>query len=340
MRKTTATSSDIPANPAPAAATLRRVLPYLWPDGQAWVKRRVVLSLLLLILAKLLGFTTPYIYKLAVDALAAPDPAQMMMLGAIGLTVAYGLARLGAVLGNELRDAVFVRVGQRALRALALETLPNLQPWQVQALEYFEWFSLSVFSIEYLVRLWLTRPWHRYAFSFFGLIDLLSIAPALLALGSGSESLRALRLMRLFRLLKLGRYNAATLRFYRALSLAREELMLFGAMALILLYLAGVGMYQFEHAAQPETFASVFDGLWWALCTLTTVGYGDVYPVTVGGKLFTFFILVIGLGLIAVPVGLVSAALTQAREQIKAEAESSALSEAATSPGPSKGLGG
>lgn len=207
------------------------------------------------------------------------------------------------------------------LVALALETLPNLRPWQVQALEYFEWFSLSVFSIEYLVRLWLTRPWHRYAFSFFGLSDLLSIAPALLALGSGSESLRALRLMRLFRLLKLGRYNAATLRFYRVLGLAREELMLFGAMALILLYLAGVGMYQFEHDAQPEVFASVFDGLWWALCTLTTVGYGDVYPVSVGGKLFTFFILVIGLGLIAVPVGLVSAALTQAREQIKAEAQ-------------------
>lgn len=207
------------------------------------------------------------------------------------------------------------------LAALAFETLPNLKPWQVQAPAYFEWFSLSVFSIEYLVRLWLTRPWHRYAFSFFGLIDLLSIAPALLALGSGSESLRALRLMRLFRLLKLGRYNAATLRFYRAQGLAREELMLFGAMALILLYLAGVGMYQFEHEAQPEAFASVFDGLWWALCTLTTVGYGDVYPVTVGGKLFTFFILVIGLGLIAVPVGLVSAALTQAREQIKAEAE-------------------
>lgn len=220
------------------------------------------------------------------------------------------------------------------LVALALETLPNLKPWQVQTLEYFEWFSLSVFSIEYLVRLWLTRPWHRYAFSFFGLIDLLSIAPALLALGSGSESLRALRLMRLFRLLKLGRYNAATLRFYRALSLAREELMLFGAMALILLYLAGVGMYQFEHAAQPEAFASVFDGLWWALCTLTTVGYGDVYPVTVGGKLFTFFILVIGLGLIAVPVGLVSASLTQAREQIKAQADAEAAAVPAFSAAP------
>jgi len=219
------------------------------------------------------------------------------------------------------------------LVALALETLPGLLPWQVRALEVFEWFALAVFSVEYLVRLWLTRPWHRYAFSFFGIIDLLSILPALLALGSGSESLRALRLMRLFRLLKLGRYNAATLRFYRALILAREELTLFGAMALILLYLAGVGMYQIEHEAQPEAFASVFDGLWWALCTLTTVGYGDVYPVTAGGKLFTFFILVIGLGLIAVPVGLVASALSQAREQIKAEAEAeAALQSSASAP--------
>jgi ATP-binding cassette subfamily B protein len=126
MRKSSATSADTPENAAPAAATLRRVLPYLWPDGQGWVKRRVVLSLLLLVLAKLIGFTTPFIYKLAVDALATPDPAQMMLLGAIGLTVAYGLARLGAVLGNELRDAVFVRVGQRALRALALETFTHI----------------------------------------------------------------------------------------------------------------------------------------------------------------------------------------------------------------------
>jgi ATP-binding cassette subfamily B protein len=126
MRKNTATSADMPETPASGTATLRRVLPYLWPDGQGWVKRRVVLSLLLLVLAKLVAFTAPYIYKLAVDALVTPDPAQMVMLGAVGLTVAFGLARLGGVLGNELRDVVFVRVGQRALRALALETFTHI----------------------------------------------------------------------------------------------------------------------------------------------------------------------------------------------------------------------
>ncbi len=127
MRKNTATSADIPEKSASGRVTIRRVIPYLWPDGQAWVKRRVVAALLLLLLAKLVGFTTPYLYKLAVDALGAgAKPAEVMMLGAIGLTVAYGLARLGSVLGNELRDAVFVRVGQRALRALALETFTHI----------------------------------------------------------------------------------------------------------------------------------------------------------------------------------------------------------------------
>ncbi len=127
MRKNTATSADLPEKPASGMATIRRVIPYLWPNGQAWVKRRVVGALVLLLAAKLVGFTTPYLYKLAVDALGAgASPASAMMLGAIGLTVAYGLARLGAVLGNELRDAVFVRVGQRALRALALETFTHI----------------------------------------------------------------------------------------------------------------------------------------------------------------------------------------------------------------------
>ena len=127
MRRNTATSADIPESPASGWATIKRVIPYLWPDGQGWVKRRVVAAMLLLLGAKLVGFSTPYLYKLAVDALGAgASPAEMMTLGAIGLTVAYGLARLGAVLGNELRDAVFVRVGQRALRALALETFTHI----------------------------------------------------------------------------------------------------------------------------------------------------------------------------------------------------------------------
>ncbi|MDO9526750.1 MAG: ABC transporter transmembrane domain-containing protein, partial [Gemmobacter sp.] len=109
-------------------ATIRRVLPYLWPEGEPWVKRRVVLALLLLMFAKVVSVTTPYLYKRAVDALAMADPTPAVMLGwgAVGLTVAYGMARLLTVGFGELRDAVFVRVGQRALRKLALETFTHI----------------------------------------------------------------------------------------------------------------------------------------------------------------------------------------------------------------------
>jgi ATP-binding cassette, subfamily B, heavy metal transporter len=127
-----ARSAVTPAKSAEGAAsglqTMRRVLPYLWPQGQTWVKRRVILALMFLMMAKLVSVTTPWLYKLAVDRLGgdAPDTGMILGLGAVGLTVAYGLARLGAVFFGEMRDAVFVRVGQRALRALALETFTHI----------------------------------------------------------------------------------------------------------------------------------------------------------------------------------------------------------------------
>ncbi|MDP2086723.1 MAG: ABC transporter transmembrane domain-containing protein, partial [Gemmobacter sp.] len=113
---------------APASTTLRRVLPYLWPEGQTWVKRRVVLALVMLMLAKIVSVSTPFLYKQAVDALATPEAgaATLLAMGAVGLTVAYGMARLLTVGFQELRDAIFVRVGQRALRQLALETFTHI----------------------------------------------------------------------------------------------------------------------------------------------------------------------------------------------------------------------
>ncbi len=130
MRRTTAkaTSADMPTVPASGLQTLRRVAPYLWPEGQTWIKRRVVAALGFLLLAKLVSVTTPWIYKLAVDSLAgqAPDTGMILGLGAVGLVVAYGLARLGAIIFGELRDAVFVRVGQRAIRRLAIETFTHI----------------------------------------------------------------------------------------------------------------------------------------------------------------------------------------------------------------------
>jgi ATP-binding cassette, subfamily B, heavy metal transporter len=105
--------------------TIRKVGPYLWPDGQPWVKRRVVLSLIVLVVAKLVTVYTPVLYKGAVDALAN-EGVPMLALGAVGLTVAYGMARLLSVAFQQLRDAIFAAVGQRALRQLALETFAHI----------------------------------------------------------------------------------------------------------------------------------------------------------------------------------------------------------------------
>ena len=125
---TKATTADAGKARANGWATIRRVLPYLWPPGQPWVKRRVVAALTVLVLAKIVSVSTPFFYKNAVDLLAGktPDGSMMMAAGAVGLTLAYGMARLGAVAFAELRDAIFVRVGQRALRRLALETFTHI----------------------------------------------------------------------------------------------------------------------------------------------------------------------------------------------------------------------
>ena len=89
----------------------------------------------------------------------------------------------------------------------------------------------------------------------------------------------------------------------------------------IVLYLASIGIYHFEKEAQPETFGTVFDCMWWATATLTTVGYGDVYPITAGGKIFTFFILLIGLGIVAIPTALFASAMNSARSSKSEEEE-------------------
>jgi len=201
-----------------------------------------------------------------------------------------------------------------SLVSFTLETLPGLSAGQRSVLRIVEVFCVLVFTIEYVSRLLTADRKIGFATSFFGVIDLASILPFYLSLGFDLRSVRAFRLLRLFRIFKLARYNEAVRRFHRAIIIAKEEIILFGVVAFILLYLAAVGIYHFEHEAQPDKFASVFHSLWWATATLTTVGYGDVYPVTVGGRCFTFLVLLVGLGIVSVPAGLVASALSKARE--------------------------
>lgn len=193
----------------------------------------------------------------------------------------------------------------------SVETIPDLKPQTRTILESIELFCVVIFSLEYLLRIFVADSKPKFVFSFFGIIDLLAILPFYLSFGVDLRSLRALRFLRLFRVLKLVRYNKAMNHFTRAIKTAKEEILLFIFITLILIYFSAVGIYYFENEAQPEHFSSIFDSLWWSIITLTTVGYGDVYPITVGGRVFTFFILMIGLGIVAIPTGIISSALTK-----------------------------
>lgn len=196
----------------------------------------------------------------------------------------------------------------------SIETLPDLKPQTRVVLNAIELFCVVVFTFEYLGRIYVAEKKTKFIFSFFGIIDLLAILPFYLSFGIDLRSLRLLRIFRLFRLLKLARYNKAMVQFTRAMMMAKEQIILFMAITLVLIYFAAVGIYYFENQAQPEHFSSIFDSLWWSIVTLTTVGYGDVYPITVGGRIFTFIILLIGLGIVAIPTGIISSSLTKAVE--------------------------
>lgn len=196
----------------------------------------------------------------------------------------------------------------------SLETVEEVNTQWGWLLNIIEMLTVSVFTIEYFLRIIVSENKPKFIFSFYGMVDLLAILPFYLSVGVDLRTIRMLRFMRLFRLIKLTRYNAATKRFALALRLAKEEIIMFIFVCSIMMYISAVGIYYFEHEAQPDLFSSVFHSLWWSVITLTTVGYGDVYPITLGGRIFTFFMLLIGVGVISVPAGLIAAALNQARK--------------------------
>ena len=208
-----------------------------------------------------------------------------------------------------------------SITTYSIETLPDLSPRMQHLLYVLEIAVVIIFTVEYALRIYVADRKLAYIFSPLGIIDLLAILPFYILLGGAdSRAVRAMRLLRIARTLKLIRYDRAVDRLVRAVVIAKEEIVLFFSLTAISLYLAASGIHFFESEVQPDKFGSIFHGVWWAVVTLTTVGYGDVYPITTGGRLFTFLILMIGMGIIAVPPGIISSALSKARqEQDKAE---------------------
>ena len=209
-------------------------------------------------------------------------------------------------------DSVVTALIIISLISMSIDTLPGTSPNLKYLFHVSEVTVTVLFTIEYVLRVATAPKKMSYVFSFYGIIDLAAIVPFYLTLGGVDlRGIRAFRLFRIIRVVKLTRYNTAMMRFGKALVNIKEEMVVFFSATAILLYVSAVGIYYFEHEAQPEHFQSIFHSLWWAVITLTTVGYGDVYPITVGGRLFTFVILMCGLGIVAVPAGLIASSMSK-----------------------------
>lgn len=185
---------------------------------------------------------------------------------------------------------------------------------------------LVLFSIEYILRVYIEPKKRDFVLSFYGIVDLLAILPSLV-LVPGFRVLRILRFLRVFRLFKATRFILAVDRLTAALHQIYQEIVALIILSLMLVYLSACGIHFFEREVQPEKFGSILDSMWWAVVTLTTVGYGDAFPVTAGGKVFTAFVTLIGVGLIAIPSGLLASALTEARVEREQLEESEADAE-------------
>lgn len=202
--------------------------------------------------------------------------------------------------------------------AVVIETVPDIQTNWETALTRFENFSLIAFSIEYVLRLWSAGEHARFAgptgrlrwmVSPAAIIDLLAIAPALLI--TDMRLVRVLRLARLLRVAKLGRYSLA-LRTLRHVLLARlPDLLGLSFVLLILLILSSALMFHIENDAQPEMFSSIPATMWWGIVTLTTIGYGDMSPITVEGRMLGAVVAILGIGMFALPAGLLGGAYVE-----------------------------
>lgn len=218
--------------------------------------------------------------------------------------------------GPKLLEVALILLITLNVTAVILETVDAIYGRWQQAFDIFEAVSLCVFTAEYLLRLWSAaenpdKPSRlSWALSPIAIIDLLAILPAFLYMIIPID-LRILRTFRMLRLLKLTRYSPA---LSMLLAVFEEETGAFFAgffILMLMLIFAASGAWLAEHEAQPDAFGSIPDAMWWAVATLTTVGYGDVTPVTVAGKIFGAIITIVGIGMAALPAGIIASGLNE-----------------------------
>lgn len=192
---------------------------------------------------------------------------------------------------------------------VCLETVPDLAAYR-SFFRVSEIVVVVIFTVEYFARWVLASNRLTHPFRFLTVIDALAILPFYLQFGVDLRALRALRLLRLFRILKLARYSRALQTLAEAFTRSAPELAVFGFLVCIILLISAMGLYYAEHDSQPDVYSSIPGSLWWAVVTLTTVGFGDVYPATPMGRFIASAIMLCRIGLIAIPTGILSSTLT------------------------------
>lgn len=213
--------------------------------------------------------------------------------------------------GGKLFDVVLLFVILLSVILVILESVPSIAVNNLQTLHILEWVITGIFTAEYFLRIWIIKKPIRYIFSFYGIIDFLSVIPTYLSLIIvGSHSLvviRMLRLLRIFRILKLTRYTSASRSLGRAMWASREKISVFIFLVIILVIIIGTIMYLVE--GESHGFSSIPRGIYWAVVTLTTVGYGDISPETSLGQFLASIVMIMGYAIIAVPTGIVTSEL-------------------------------
>lgn len=230
-------------------------------------------------------------------------------------------------LASKIFDDAIMALIFLSILSIVLESFQSIHDRFGFVFSVFEVISVSVFSVEYLLRIWTAdllypsakHPRLKYVFSLMALVDLAAILPFFLPFISVDlRFLRMARLFRLFRLLrvfKLGRYVDALITVTTVIKKSSSQLIVSVALCLFVMLFSAIVMYTVENPVQPEQFPNVIASLWWAICTLTTVGYGDIYPVTDVGRFFASIISLVGIGIIAIPTGIIAAGFSSAIEK-------------------------
>ena len=227
---------------------------------------------------------------------------------------------------GKLFDIVLFIVILSSILFVMLESVEEIDTKYHRFLNVAEWVITILFTIEYIARIVAVKKPLKYIFSFYGIIDLLSTIPKYLSLifiGTHSlVALRALRLMRVFRILKLARFIGESTNFARALKVSRVKILVFLSFVLILCVVLGTVMYLVE-SGEDSGFTSIPRSVYWAIVTLTTVGYGDIAPITPLGQFIASLIMIMGYAIIAIPTGIVSSEMTKtSRRKVQTNTQS------------------